>query len=740
MSREPSFCRLCLNGCAISVELDGRRPVRISGVKSNPVYRGFTCVKGRSQARLLAHPERLRHSLKRVGDRHVPIPIEQAMDEIAERLSAIMDEDGPRAVAGYLGTQFAAAATTMPLFAAFMGAIKTPMVFSPATIDKPGKKIASAFHGEWMAPAVEFDDPEVILLIGANPLVTFTGFPYGNPGKWLNDLLSRGTKLIVIDPRRSDVARRAHIHMQPPPGHDVAILAAMTRIILEERLWDQDFAAEFISGIDTLRDAVAPFDPHMVADRADIDVEDLILAARTLAGTRRGYINAGTGPNMSGSGSLIEYLALNLHSLCGYWLRAGDNVRHPGVLAAPKIMKAQVSPPKPAYGFGERMRTRGLGMSAAGMPTGALADEILLPGEGRVRALISCAGNPAGAWPDQNKTVEAMRALDLLVQIDPWMTATSRLADYVIAPRMWLEVPGHSQVLDWLTRYGTGYGQSEPYGQYAAAIADPPEDSDLIEEWEFFYGLARRMGLELSVSPQIGPEMPPFALDMADKPTTEDLLERLAAGSRIPLEEVKKHPDGAIFRGEPQSVLAKDAGATARFDVAAADMLADLAATADSYLGSKAAPDTGFRLVVRRMMHVYNTSFVGALPDSARAYNPAFMNPEDLVALGLVEGDVIEVRSDRSAIIGIVHPDDTLRRGLISMSFGFGGLPGNDEHYRRIGSNTTRLLSDDRIFDRYSGQPLMTNIRVEVRRSSLPPEEAREREPLPDGLADFGQE
>ena len=740
MDHQPSFCRLCLNGCAISVEMDGRRPVSVTGVKDNPVYKGFTCVKGRSQARLLAHPGRLRRSLKRVGDEHVPIPVEQAMDEVAARLSTIIAEDGPRAVAGYLGTQFAAAVTTMPLFAGFMGAIKTPMVFSPATIDKPGKKIALAFHGEWMAPAVEFDDPEVILLIGSNPLVTFTGFPYGNPGRWLNDLLKRGTKLIVIDPRRSDVARRAHLHLQPPPGHDVAILAAMTRVILEEELWDRKFADEFISGVEALREAVLPFDPEAVAARADIDAADLILAARTIAGTRRGYINAGTGPNMSGSGSLIEYLALNLHSLCGYWLRAGDNIRHPGVLAAPKVMKAQVSPPKPAYGFGERMRTRGLGMSAAGMPTGALADEILLPGKGRVRALISCAGNPAGAWPDQNKTVDAMRALDLLVQMDPWMTATSRLADYVIAPRMWLEVPGHTQVLDWLTRFGTGYGQSEPYGQYSAAIADPPEDSDLIEEWEFFYGLAQRMGLQLSISPQIGPEMPPFALDMVNKPTTEDLLERLAAGSRIPLEEVKKHPYGAIFPGEPQSVVAKDLDATARFDVAADDMLADLAATADSYLGATYVPDSGFRLVVRRMMHVYNTSFVGALPDSARAYNPAFMNPEDLAALGLVEGDVIEVSSDRSAIIGIVHPDDTLRRGLVSMSFGFGALPGSDADYKRIGSNTTRLLSDDRIYDRYSGQPLMTNIRVDVRRSSLPSDQAQEIDPLAEAPVEFGRE
>lgn len=713
MSERPSFCRLCLNGCAILVEMDGRRPVSVSGVRDNPVYQGFTCIKGRSQARLLAHPGRLRHSLKRVGEgEFVPISPEQAVEEIAAKLSAIIERDGPRAVAGYLGTQFAASAATMPLFGGFMGAVGTPMLFSPATIDKPGRKIASAFHGEWMAPAVEFDDPEVILLIGSNPLVTFTGFPYGNPGKWLNGLLKRGTRLIVIDPRRSDVARRAHIHLQPKPGHDASILAAMLRVVLEEELWDKPFAAEFIAGIDELRREVAPFTPESVAALAGIDAEELVLAARNMASTQRGYINAGTGPNMSGAGSLIEYLALNLHSLCGYWTRAGERVRHPGVLVAPKVMRAQVSPPRPAYGFGEPMRSRGLGMSAAGMPTGALADEILLPGEGQVRALISCAGNPAGAWPDQEKTVRALRSLDLLVQIDPWMTATSRLADYVIAPRLWLEVAGHSQILDWLTRYGTGYGQAEPYGQYTEAIADPPAGSDLIEEWEFFYYLAQRMGLQLSISPGVGPEMLPFALDMTTKPTSEQLLERLAQGSRIPLSEVKRHPRGAIFPGEPQYVEPKDPGNSARFDVGNPEMLADLAATACFEADTD---ESGFRLIVRRMMHVYNTSFIGALPESARPYNPAFMHPGDMAALGLNEGDQVEIRSEKSAITAVVHADEMLRRGLVSMSFGFGALPDGDDDHLQIGSNTTRLISDDRIFDRYTGQPLMTNIKVDVR-------------------------
>lgn len=717
MTERHSFCRLCLNGCAIKVEVEDNRAVRISGDKDNPVYRGFTCVKGREQGHLLADERRLRHSLKRQPDgSFVPIPVADAVDEIAERLQRTVEDSGPEAVAGYLGTFFAASAATMPLFGGFMAAIGSPMAFSPGTIDKPGKKIAQALHGEWAAPAVGFDDPEVIMLVGSNPLVSFTGFPYGNPGKWLNERLKAGATLIVIDPRECDVARRAHIHIQPRPGQDVAIVSAMLNTVFAERLVDADFLARHVQGSDGLLASIAAFTPQEAARRAGVSAADIVAAARALGSTRRGYINAGTGPNMSGRGTLVEYLLLCLHTACGYWLREGDTVRHPGALAAPLDPRAEVLPHKAAYGFGPDLGVRGLRNTAAGMPTAALSDKILTEGPDRIRAMISCGGNPVAAWPDQRKTIAAMERLELLVQIDPWMSATARLADYVIAPRIWLEVPGTSQVLDWLTRNGTGYGQVDPYAQYSPAILDDPEDSDLIEEWEFFYELARTMGYDLSIHPAMGDDLPPVALSMQHKPTTDEVLEALARGSRIPLSQVKAREGGAIYETEAVHVAA--GSGQERFDFAAPDMLDDL---------SKEALDTNpvdgrFRLLCRRMMHVYNSSFVGALPSNARPYNPAFMAPSDMERLGIEEGADVRMISEHDAIPAIAMADPTLRPGTVSMSFGFGGLPSDDAAFRLIGSNPARLLRNDEIYDRYSGQPLMTNIAVDI----VPSREAAE--------------
>ena len=210
MTEHSSICRVCLNGCAIRVEIEDGKAVKVSGDKENPVYQGFVCVKGREQVRLLSDPRRLQHSMKRGRDGELhPIPVNDAIGEIAEKLGRIRDRHGLRAIAGYLGTALTNSPATAPLYTAFMTGLGTPMNFWSATIDKPSKKIGPMLHGRWGAPPVGFDDPEVIMLLGSNPLVTFTGFPYGNPGKWLNERLSAGTKLIVIDPRRSDVAKRA---------------------------------------------------------------------------------------------------------------------------------------------------------------------------------------------------------------------------------------------------------------------------------------------------------------------------------------------------------------------------------------------------------------------------------------------------------------------------------------------------------------------------------------------------
>ncbi|TMA34095.1 MAG: molybdopterin dinucleotide-binding protein [Deltaproteobacteria bacterium] len=725
MAREtvPSYCRFCFNACAMLVDLEDGRPVAVRGDKSNPIYQGYFCVKGQQLIAAQRHPERLLCSQKRGADgAFAPIPSAQAFDEIARQLVRIRERHGPRAIALYSGTYSTVNPASGPVATAWMKALGSRMAFNSNTIDQPGKALAQALHGMWMAPFQDFATSRVALLVGINPLVAMSGgIPQGNPGRFLSDALARGMQLIAIDPRRTETARRATLHLQPRPGWDAAIIAAFLHVILREQLQDAAFCTENVSGLAALRAAVEPFTPEWVAERADLPAAQIAEAARVFARAGRGVATAGTGPNMSGNGTLLEYLLLCLNTLCGRWLRAGERVANPGAVVPQFPAAAQAVGPWKAWGFGEKLRVRGFTNTAAGLPTTALADEILLDGDGQVRALINLGGNPVAAWPDQIKTIAAMKKLELLVQIDIKMSATAKLAHYLIAPRHSLEMAGITLNQDYLALYGVGFGYPEAYGQYTPAIAEPPPGSDVVEEWEFFYETAKRMGLSLELRQMglVGPAKgEPVPLDMAHKPTSEEIFAILLRNARISFDELRRHPHGAVFPDPPVFVAPKQPGWQGRLEMGSAEMMDELARLAENASARSEPADYPLRLISRRMMTAYNSS-ARDLP-ALRAkwpYNPAFMHPAELARRGLAPGDVIEIHSDHAHILGVVEEDATLREGLISMSHSFGDAPERDADVRAIGANTGRLTSVERDYDRFSGLPRMSNIPVRIARS-----------------------
>lgn len=764
MAREthPSICRFCHANCGILVEVEDGRPVRITGDRANPAYHGFTCAKGRRLPDVHAHPDRLLHSQKRRADgRFEPIPSERAMDEIAARIGELVAKHGPRAVALYPGTYSGPHPASIPAGVGFMLALGSRMVFTSAAIDQPGKHVANAIHGRWLGGSHVFDESDVWMLVGNNPLISMSGgIPPSNPSRRLRAAKARGLSLIVIDPRRSEVARFADLFLQPKAGEDPAILAAMLHVVIREARYDADFVLQHVAGFEALARAVEDCTPEWAAARAGLEPGGIVAAARLFAQGPRGCAVAGTGPNMAPHGNLTEYLLLCLNTLCGRWRRAGERVPNPGALLPPAVGKAQALGPRAGWGKGESLRSRPLGNSAAGLPTAALSDEILWDGEERIRALICLGSNPVAAWPDQRKAIRAMKRLELLVCLDPKLGATSKLAHYVIAPKLSLEVPGLSVSSEAIEQTYVAHGYPEPYAQYTKAIVAPPPGSDVIEEWEFFWGLCRRMGLGLTCYPLraetgvLRERRESFALGMERKPSTDELLAGLMNGSRIPLEEIKRHPHGAIFddaffppspepptrdatTARPKSapvapfgpkpehafVAPADPGHGERLDVGNPDMLGELAgvraeaveaATGDA-AGRSARP---FQLISRRLPNVYNSTGRDlASLQRGRAWNPAFLHPDDLAMLGLRDGDLVEIASDHAAILGIVESAPELRRGIVSMAHCHGDAPETDDRIRELGSSTGRLVDNMRDYDPHTGIPRMSAIAVSIRRA-----------------------
>jgi len=715
-----SICRFCHASCAIEVEIENGKAVRVIGDKNNPIYHGFSCIKGRSLPDQHLPENRLLHSMKRMpSGEYRPIPVSQAMDEIAEKTKALLDRDGPRAIALYLGTCGMLNPTSGPMAGAWMGALNSPMFFTTASIDQPGKPMAQALHGRWQAGPYWFDNTDTWLLVGVNPLVSLSnGIPNSNPARRLHQARKRGHKLIVIDPRRTECAKAAYIHLQPIPGEDPTILAGMIRWIIHENLQDTAFLEEHVKGYSELASTVEPFTPEYVEHRAGVSAELLIEASRLYATANRAGASAGTGANMAPRGMLTEYLLLGLQTICGHWPRENETVPNPFVLLPPYQLRAQAIAPRAAWGFGEKLRVRDLEDTVSGLSTAALADEILLEGEGQVRALFNLGGNPVSAWPDQQKTSAAMESLELSVSLDPIMSETAKLSDYVIAPKLSLEIPGMTLFNESLWFYGGGMGYPKPYAQYTPALVDTPENSDLIEEWEFFYGLAQRMEMQLTlyVTNDWDAGSAPrhiVELDMEDPPTTDELLEHLTYGSTIPLAEVKQNSEGRLYGEETVTIEAPDPQCSARLDVGNETMLAQLREVGEETRNTNT--DYPYMLISRRLANIYNSSGRD-LPKLRRRspYNPAYMHPDDLAQLGLSSGDLVNISSDHSTIPAIVEAEEDMRPGVVSMTHCFGSTPERDEEIVTLGSNTGRLISVDRDFDPYSGLPRMSAIPIRV--------------------------
>jgi anaerobic selenocysteine-containing dehydrogenase len=702
-----SFCRFCHAVCGIEVDVDGGRVTAVRGDRDHVVSQGYLCVKGRELAAQHEHPSRLRGARRRLPDgSFVTIASEAAMDEVAARLAALIARDGPTAVAVYSGTHglFSAA---KPAIIAWAQAIGTHWYLTPNTIDQPSQQTAWARHGAWDAGVQRFADADVMLFVGNNPGVSaFSrdgGPPYANAFKHLRDARRRGTRIIAVDPRRTELARIADLHLQVRPGEDPTLLAGMVRVILDECLHDRAFVRAHVDGVETLAEAVADYTPDHVAARTGVPAAQVVAAARLFAAGPRGTAMTCTGVNMAPRPDVTQHLVVALNSLCGRFARAGDPVRNPGVLKPPRAFRAEVQPPRPIWGSGPRSRFRGLGRFGVEMPINVFADEVLTPGPGQIKALVCVGGNPAVAFPDQRKVLAALGALELLVVLDVALTATARLAHYVVGCKLSLEKPGTSR---------TAEGQLDvPFAQYTPAILRP--DFDVIEEWEFFWGLAHRMRTPLRLEQG--------DLDLDRKPTPDEYLDLTHRGSRVPLGEVRRYPGGRLFEpAEPVRVEpARPEARGARMDVAPAAVIEQLRA-----VRVEPAGDDRFthRLISRRMLEVYNSTGV-ELPGLRRRYpyNPAFMHPDDLTRIGVRPGDVVRIDSDHDFIYGVVESTTDVRPGVVSMAHARGGDPALDGAVRTIGSTTGRLVSVERDFEPISGIPRQSAIPVNVR--ALRPEE-----------------
>jgi anaerobic selenocysteine-containing dehydrogenase len=704
-----TFCRFCHVFCGMEVDVDDGRVVAVRGDRDNPITRGYTCQKGRAEIERLYHPDRLLHPLARTDAGFEARKPWEALDEVAAALRGIIEEHGPDSVAVYVGCGGHRTSAAGPWFIArWLQALGSTRLYTSFTIDSPSLAVAGErlFGGPFPAAILDVDRSEVALFVGTNPIASHQlNMPQSSPSARLGAARRRGMTILVIDPRRSDVARLADLHLQVRPGEDPTLLAGMVKSILDRGLHDREYCAAFTSGLDALHEAVAPFDLETVERRAGVPRGDVEEAAYLFATAATGGATSGTGLHMAPRHNLATQLVMTLNAICGRIDRPGGIARSEGPLG--RRFGSEMGPlPRPP----QRAKSRIRGISAYNglfgayqeMPTNTLADEILTPGAGRIRALIVHGGNPALVFVDEARTREALADLDLLVVNDLFLSATARHADYVFAVKHPFERADVTKLMD--ATY------PDPYGQYTEPLVEAPEG--VLEEWEIFFELARRLELPLRFG----------GLDASRPVTTDDVLGALFHRARVPLEEIKRHPSGAIF-GDPglatggvlPNMIAYEDRRIAVGHPAVIAELREVAAEpfgdAGGYAGD--APHA-FRLITYRTKEVY-CSQGHDLPSLAakRPYNPALLHADAMARLGLQSGDRVEIESPHGRVEAIVHASDDVAPDVVALAFGWGD-PLDPRGVEAKGCNVQRLIRADEAYDAVTGLARQSAIPVNV--------------------------
>jgi anaerobic selenocysteine-containing dehydrogenase len=695
----------------MELTVEGNRLIGATGDGSVSPYGGYMCVKGLASIDFHNGAEdRLVHSLKRAPTgRHVETSSAQALDEIASKLRELIAEHGPRSVAFFHGTGAYRSVLGGLLERAFASKIGSPNFFSTMTIDQSAKWVTAGRMGVMTSGKPSTRDIDLAVIVGNNPLVSHQTYPFaagesGSPAKSFAEAKARGARIVVIDPRRTETARYADLLIQPLPGQDAALFAGIAYILLRDGTFNRRFCERFVAQLDALRAATAPFTPERVAQRADVPIEHIELLAKWLSEAKRSFVGSGSGPSMSAHSNLNDHMIEAVNALVGGYRRAGDLVRNPGTLK-PRVIVESVANATRSWEKGAKCRTADIGTLYGELPTALLPREILEPGPDKIRALIVFGGNPVMALGDPDHAIPAFKDLELLVSLDARMNETAALSHYVIATSQHFE--RHDLTLSADSLY------PEPFAQYAPPVIERPPGT--IHDWEFFWGIASRMKLPLTLKYwtyglSYGAIPEGLALDIDHAPEPEDLIRYLCSHGDVTFEDLKANPSG-VRPNRPASYVQPTEDNGARLQLCPPDVAEELR------LIESESPETGFkyRLTCRRILEAMNSAYRDA-SRTKRKYpvNWAYMNPDDMIADGIAENALIEIRSESGCILGVAKADSRLRRGVLSMTHLYGSLEPSVDPLLQRGSHTGRLTSLQYHLEPINFMPRFSGIPVNV--------------------------
>ena len=692
-----TFCRICENQCGLAVTVEGDRITRVEPDTAHVASRGFACHKGLTLERVRASPDRVTTPLKKVGGRFESIGWPQALAEIGARVRAIRARHGDDAVGLYFGNPISFSLLMPMLITGFAQGLNTAKVFTTGSLDCNNKfLVGKHLYGSPMALTFpDVDATRFLVIIGGNPAISkmsFINLP--DPVRRLEGIVARGGRVVHLNPRRTETAKAVGEQVFIRPDTDVFFLLAFLNEVIARDGVRRERVAAHMNGFEQVAALVAPWTPERQAALTGVPAETLRELAGAYLAADGAALYGSTGINQGSNGSTAFWLLEVINAVTGNLDRRGGTLMGRGIV---DYAKATANADAKVF----RSRVGDTPSFLGALPTALLADEVLVPGPDRLRAMFVISGNPLITGTRSARLAQAFGELELRVSIDLVRNETAELADYILPGTHFAERP--DLPFSFFTFSGL---MPEPWIQYTDRMVAPPGEAR-DESW-ILARLAAACGAPLFGSralqamldageaakrlPLLGPRLAPAPDRVLDLVLRVAKLGGVRALRRFPHGRPLPPNQGGSYLGK------RVITASGRLELAPPELLALAAARLPESERQALQSRDGFRLITRRERYTHNSwahndpAFVKGRRDT----NYLYIHPEDAARLGLADGATARVESAAGALEVPVALTADLVPGAVALPHGWGhqAAPGLSVASRTRGVNANLLAAD----------------------------------------------
>lgn len=686
-----TICRICEAQCGLIVSTDNNRIAKIEPNKDHVASTGYACIKGLRMGDFVHSPDRLDTPLKKVDGAFVPISWDQALSEIGAKLRAIHDQHGGEAIAAYMGNPIAFSLWPTTLLTLLLKAFDAHKLFTPGTQDcankfAGGERLFGSANDQ-VFPDIDYTN--LLIVIGSNPVISKMSFiTIPHPMKRISAIEERGGKVYWVNPRYTESAKRAGEHVSIRPDTDLFFLLGFLHEIIARDAVDHERVARYMNGYATLAEIAQAWTPERVAAVTRIPAQQLRDMVTAYLAADGAAIYSSTGVNQGRFGLMVYWVQEAINAITGNLDKRGGVLAGKGLLPRPPALTETLT-----------SRIDDIPYVNNTIPAGIMADEILTPGTGKVRAMFNMAGNPLLSCAGSERLATAFEDLELFVCMDIVRNETAGYADYVLPGLHALEradIPFY-----FFTMMGLMPTRSFTYTD--AVLAPPGQCRD--------EGLVFRQICRAAGKPIGGSRALQWASNLAEALGQVPLLGRLASMDKIflslltrsaklgGLRTLRKYPDGLLLEtNQPGDYLGQRVFTNSgKVELAPMDLVAR-AKTLDQDYDLELANANALKLIQKRERFTHNSWAHNAevFVQGKRNTNYLYMHPDDARPRNLTDGARARVSVKDKHIEVPVKLDEDMQPGTISVPHGWGHQQagGLSVANQTLGVNVNILMPD----------------------------------------------